>query len=297
MDAARSTFTTERLPGLQVSTELPDAIGQPGHCLLLDAAQDESLLTRLYSEQGITGWAVEALFLGTPQQALAGVGPHLVHIAPDSRVIASVLQRLEREPLGIVLEPAPQASWAELCEHCRQWLGMPAADGSPMLLRWFDPRWLRALLTSLSARQRLELAGPFAAFAWHGTEGWYRWSAPAALADETQSRTAFDAAFQQQLERERLWDEVAQCLEPYAAHLEGNEHDRRFLLHNVLIDACNHGLTREAEQERWLRLAIAHGPRFFQESAQLAALCTDTRYSPTQRLALLEAHFTQGVVS
>lgn len=301
MDAAKFTLATERLPGLSQHPDMPVDLGHPGHCLLLDAALDDTLLEALYAERDADGWAVESLYLGTPLRPLASVGPQLVRVWWGSRVIGELLNRMEREPLGIALFPVPELSWEALCDHCRNWLSVPGANATPLQLRWFNPRWIRALLTALTSVQRQALAGPWQTLAWHGVAGWSSWS-PDTMPGDTKlpSAPVFDDALLARLDAERLRDTAVQLALDYHEMLtltqDGPDGPERYV-YDTLTSAHHYGFTQQALQERWLRLAILHGDDFYRRSPEAEALLTDANYLHSDRLAMLETLYQKGTTA
>ncbi len=295
MDAAKSTFATERLPDLERYDSLPPDAGLPGHYLLLDAALDPHLLRTLHAEWDNVGWAVEALYAGTPLSELAAVGPQLVAIPSGSEPIGALVGRLAHTPLGIILCPPPDTSWDALCDHARQWLRMPGEDGSPQPFRWFDPRWLRALLTQLAPDQRSALAGPCASLVWHGAQGWYRWSnAPASPSIPSVPALVLDAAFLTRLEAERQWDDAVRLETIYRDALRARTDDRLAYVVRALSTARQYGLSRLEQGEAWLRLALTHGEHFHQPPSEAANCLADLARTPDERLARLIAYYEQG---
>lgn len=298
MDAAKFTYATDRLPGLSQQAEIPLLPGHERHCVLLDAAVDERLLASLYAERDAEGWVVEPLFLGTPLQPLSSVGPHLVQAWRGSHAIGEILSRMEHEPLGIVLTPEDAATWEQLCKHCRTWLSVMGESNTPLQLRWFDPRWTRALLTVLTPAQRHALAGPWRAMAWHDMGCWSRWTAEPLGAEDDGTRPLFDKKLLARLDDERLWDAAAALALDYEPSLPQSDRDASHRWsYQTLIDAARYGITQLALQERWFRLALVHGQDFHRRYPHTEALLSDSTRLNTERLSMLEDLFEEGMAS
>ncbi|CAD5110564.1 DUF4123 domain-containing protein [Zestomonas carbonaria] len=294
MAAANST-STERLPGPELHETLPEDCGQPGQYLLLDAALDDTLLSSLYSERHCPGWTREALLQGTPHQALASAGPHLVRIWPGSTVLNDIMRRMDESPLGILLIPTEGTTWEAMVEHCRSCLTGTSVDGDPLLVRWYEPRWMRALLNVLDAGQRKTLAGPCQALVWRGVRGWYRW----ACEDTTAAPRplVFDKGFYEHLDGEHQRDVAAFLANAYRDYLTQDPLDRYLFIYNALVFGNTMGLTRLDHQERWIRLNLRHGERFWQHDERLARLLDDDALTASGKLDTLEALSDQGAIA
>lgn len=295
MNPAHFTLIAERLPGLEYHDEASPQWWSRGECLLLEPGQDASLSAALYADRQAPGWSVEALFSGTPAQALARIGPHLVALLPDSPSLTAIVQRLTGEPLGIVIRPRDGVGWSALVEHLRDRLWAKGVDGQPAITRWFDPRGLRALLSALTPVQREALAGPVESFIWHGGQGWYQWSPPAPAFSTASQAPAlrFDAECVEQLARERLWDSAMTLASTYASCLPADPH---VALHRVfagLLAARECGYSTAREQERWLRLVLSDGGDFWrQPEAELLLRRDDLGLA--QKLSELESLYLKG---
>lgn len=295
MDAANFTLITERLPGLVRHDGLPSIATAPGQCLLLEPAQDPLLPAALYADQQAPGWAVESLFSGTPWHTLATVGPHLVALMPGSTRLAAIVDRLPTERLGIVLCPKAGVSWTTLVEHLREGLCVKGADGEPVVFRWFDPGWLRALLTGLTPAQRVDLAGPFASLIWHAAGGWYQWSPCADTLPSNRQGAALqlDAERLEQLAQERLWDCAITLAGDYARYLPTDWEMAVRRVFDMLVSARQFGCTAESQQERWLRLHLLCGYDFWLQPEASALLASDD-LSLAQKLDELESRHLKG---
>ncbi|MCP2515744.1 DUF4123 domain-containing protein [Achromobacter mucicolens] len=298
MDAAKFTYATDRLPGLIQQAEIPLPPDLDRHCVLLDAAIDDNLLASLYAERDAEGWAVEPLFLGTPLQPLSNVGPHLVQTWRGSRVIGDILSRMEHEPMGITLFPKDGATWEQLCNHCRTWLSVTGEGERPMQLRWFDPRWTRALLTVLTPVQRQALAGPWQALSWHDMGRWNHWASDPLDAEEEWTRPVFDKALLARLDDERRWDTAAALTLDYEQCFPrgDSDADHRWS-YRTLTDAACYGITQLARLERWFRLALVHGQDFHRRHPHVESLLRDATRLQSERLSLLEDLFEEGKAS
>ncbi|NWD09717.1 DUF4123 domain-containing protein [Pseudomonas gingeri] len=295
METANYTFITERLSGLVRHEAAPPELADPGQYLLLELAQDPSLLAALYAERETSGWAAEPLFSGTSSQHLASVGPHLVALSVDSRQRAAILDRLPKERLGIVLQPRDGVAWEALVDHCRQHLWGIGADGRPTIIRWFDPHGLRALLTALTPAQRETLTQPFVSLTWHSGHGWYQWaSSPGKSASSTErSPVQWDTEFFKRMAQEQLWDRAIDFAVAYRRYLPAPIEMAAKRLFEFLERARTFGVTSQARQERWLRLYLHCGREFWHDP--IASQWLNDKSLPLDNaLERLESHFFNG---
>jgi len=83
--------------------------------------------------------AYERLFMQTPEAELADIGPWLVEIPsqPDERLLRALAQQAAAQAMTLLCSPV---RLPKLCEHLRSFMYGAMPDGSPVMLRYFDPR-------------------------------------------------------------------------------------------------------------------------------------------------------------
>ncbi|MEX6502846.1 DUF4123 domain-containing protein [Pseudomonas zhanjiangensis] len=123
--------------------------------LLLDGAQIDGLLARLYSLEETP--VVYLLYQQTAYEALADVGAVLIALNPNSE-LAQVFDQEWRTSAGIWLESddEPEA----LVEHLRSLVHARVDGAVTVLLRYYDPRITPLWLGSMQPEQRDTVLGP-----------------------------------------------------------------------------------------------------------------------------------------
>jgi len=123
---------------------------------LLDAARDPAIFDLLHG----SGCHHACLFTGERAERLAAYAPYLVQLAPDTRLLDDLLPHWDANWGLYLTAPAPAA---ELLAHLRE-LIWPDTPDAPMLWRCYDPRVLRAVLTTCDGRRAAAFFGPVQAF-------------------------------------------------------------------------------------------------------------------------------------
>ena len=123
--------------------------------LLLDGAQIDGLLARLYSLEETP--VVYPLYQQTAYEALADVGPMLIALNPNSE-LAQVSNQEWRTSAGIWLESdnEPEA----LVEHLRSLVHARVDEAVTVLLRYYDPRITPLWLGPMQTDERDAVLGP-----------------------------------------------------------------------------------------------------------------------------------------
>jgi hypothetical protein len=134
-----------------------DALKADQRHLLLCALVDGLAFEQVHGERMEQGPGCVALFDGTDDAALAYAGPWLVDAAQHQEL---------RDQLLAHEATAPQVSWLiagvpfdGLVQLLRLKLDVRMPDSSTGLLRFYDPRVLYSLATTLTDRQREEFFG------------------------------------------------------------------------------------------------------------------------------------------
>ncbi|QRD62775.1 DUF4123 domain-containing protein (plasmid) [Xanthomonas citri pv. citri] len=138
--------------------------------LIIDCAvrQDAARTLRFYAE----GLPHRSLFHGQPEAKHADVGPWLVQV-DGSNALHGWVNALEgsggRTPC--VTHLATSDSFEGVFAHLQSLLDMRLADGSTVLLRFWDPRVVKRLKGILTAEQFRSMIAPFVE--WRSSQGRY----------------------------------------------------------------------------------------------------------------------------
>lgn len=137
------------------------------HCyMLVSAGQcDEGAIASLVAAHGLS---FERLFMQTPEAEMADIGPWLVEIpaSPSEPLRRSLAQHAATQALTLLCSPM---RLPRLCEHLRGFLSGTLPDGSPVLLRYFDPRVGFDMLAHWPAPVQRQFMQPLAW--WTGWDG------------------------------------------------------------------------------------------------------------------------------
>lgn len=107
------------------------------HYALASAGQcEEGVVARMVAMQELS---CERLFMQTPEAEMADIGPWLVEIpaSPSESLRHALAQQAAAEALTLMASPL---RLPKLSAHLRSFLSGTLPDGSPVLLRYFDPR-------------------------------------------------------------------------------------------------------------------------------------------------------------
>jgi len=108
------------------------------HCYaLVSTGQcDEGVIASMVAAYGLS---FERLFMQTPEAEMADIGPWLIEIplSGSEALRRSLARHAASQALTLMCSPM---RLPRLCEHLRGFLSGTLADGSPVLLRYFDPR-------------------------------------------------------------------------------------------------------------------------------------------------------------
>jgi hypothetical protein len=121
---------------------------------VLDTAHEPSVFKLLLESKTEYAW----LFEGEAACQLAHFAPYLVPLRPESPLLPVLVKNGWGKNWGIYLTSAA-APW-ELLAFLRRLLVTQQPDGTPALLRFYDPRVLRTLLPCSTPLQRPHLFGP-----------------------------------------------------------------------------------------------------------------------------------------
>ncbi len=226
---------------------------------ILDLAQDEDLLARIYATMAREPLAWVSLFEGTDWQEHWRDGPVLVDARQTPGFQRGMVGRLHESPSGLLLK-TPHVMDA-LRTHLARWIHQapPGRDG---LVRIHEPRMFGPLLCTLASNQQEALLQVASHWHWHDSHTW-RTASPAEhaagaglpLHPQLQS-WQFQAATPYRLAAEAIGH--AQHYQRALAHLPDPE---AWVLER-LQEARNAGFATTRQLERWLRLAIRQGADF-----------------------------------
>lgn len=131
--------------------------------MLADAARGERVLELL--RESVEDF--RSLYEGTQGEVLAEVAPYLVALPPQSRLLRTLVLEGWGRSWGVFLRC--ELSLGEVCRHLRQFLMVQNPRGVPLYFRFYDPRVLRAFLSTCTSQEALQFFGPIRAFYLEGS--------------------------------------------------------------------------------------------------------------------------------
>ena len=132
---------------------------------IVDAARDDRVLGVL---QSATGECV-SLYEGWTGQSLSDVAPYLVRLTGDEALLEALLEHGWGHAWGVFF--TSEGSFKEIRRHLRHFLRVQDEDGNALLFRFYDPRVLRAYLTTCTPYETQTFFGPVEAFVIEGRRG------------------------------------------------------------------------------------------------------------------------------
>lgn len=102
------------------------------------------------------------LLPGELSSEVSEVSPYLIQLDNTPKLSRWLIDQGSGRPWGILF--ITQALFRVVRQHTRSLLHAFGPQGEPLLLRFYDPRVLRALLTDCDQRQLTELFGPIECF-------------------------------------------------------------------------------------------------------------------------------------
>lgn len=145
----------------------PHASGAPMHrYALVSAGQcQEGAVADMTASHEL---ACERLFMKTPEAEMADVGPWLIEIpsGPGQPLLETLAQQTAMQALSLLSSPVRLPI---LGEHLRSFMSGVLPDGSPVLLRYFDPRIGFDMFTHWTEATQQRFAKPLAS--WTGWDG------------------------------------------------------------------------------------------------------------------------------
>jgi len=120
---------------------------------LLDCARDPKIYLALLESR----LEFRCLYSGRLPRALEMVAPHLVELLPGHRLTHRLLDEGWGRAWGVFLKIDDPSN---LRHHLRKFLKVQDEDGRRMLFRYYDPRVLRAYLSTCTAEELRTVYGP-----------------------------------------------------------------------------------------------------------------------------------------
>lgn len=233
-------------------------------CIILDASFDPDLHAQLDQATAYGAERYSPLFDNTPYAALQKAGPYALLCPASGTLIEYASRLLERADAGCVgyLEDAQHFELA--VEHWRSLLTVSTDDTPPQMMRFFEPRWLEPLLSSLDETELLQFMGPLTDIAWRNALGWRQQARP-----EGQAQFNVQPPGWLHLGRERQHRINQQHLKVLAGQLALvyptilPESEPVSFVYRQLLAAQQAGFMQPAQQERWLRLSLSKGEGFW----------------------------------
>lgn len=257
-------------------------------CVILDGSFDPDLPTHV--DQAIRSGAERCIPLldDTPYAALQPAGPFALLCPASGPLMTYVSALLERADAGCVAYLNDEQSFRRAITHWRSLLTVSTEESSAQMLRFFEPRWMEALLNSLDDSERLSFMGPVTDLAWRNELGWRHLANPQPDPDVevlepgwlhlSQERLTLMGQYRLKVVAERL-------AQDYQAALPADEPVE--FVYRQLLAAEQIGYQQLPEQERWLRLALSQDDGFW-NSASPAEVLARNDLSLGEKLAALE---------
>ncbi|KKM74474.1 hypothetical protein LCGC14_1399970 [marine sediment metagenome] len=276
MDAALCINTLDQLSTTPEVPVVPDFA-------LIDLAGTPEFLKTLYSamDRGPIRWT--SLLEGTRWQSGWQFGPILVDLRGRADFQAIVTDILTAGAIGNLIKNS--LDYEQTLAWSRSRL-FALAKSDDRLLRFYDPRSLKALLAALGPRTQ-GLLPPDWMLLWHDTAQWLSWP------DHSEIKPGLPALEWKLSESQlgslpdyRMADRAGRWASVYNDHLS-SDGDKRLWVLEQLRHAHDHGFLKVAQQERWLRLAIQSDAPLLSDSA-FRALVENADMTDEDRLEAME---------
>lgn len=133
-----------------------DGTGRPQVHALIDGARDDTLVPQL----ALSRLPHECLYAGTLSPDLRLAAPWLVHLAPESAFVETLLSSGWGRAWGVFVVARPDVTTQALRRHFRTLLRVDDEDGRKLAFRYYDPRVLRAYLPTCRPTELRRMLGP-----------------------------------------------------------------------------------------------------------------------------------------
>lgn len=245
-------------------------------CLILDRSFDADLLSHLFQSDEQYRPSCLPLFTNTRYADLQPAGPYVV-LYPERQTVAPYVSTLlEQSDAGCVAWLSDSALLDQGVEHWRSLLTVRTDEEPQQMMRFFDPRWLEPLLFALDETERAQFMGPFSALAWRNEIGWRFYAKPPHTPPTAKQPPAWLYVGEERqalIEQGRLRVIATRFADDYREVLPTD--DRVEFVHRQLLAAKDTGYEQMADQERWLRVAIQRGDRFWKQPPATELLARD----------------------
>ena len=237
-------------------------------CVIVDASFDPHW--QVHVDQAISNGTERcvALFDNTPYAALQTVGPFALLCPQPGALQPYASSLLEQVDAGCVAYLNDEQSFDQAVEQWRSLLTVSTDDAPARMMRFFEPRWLEPLLSSLDETELLRFMGPLTGIAWRNELGWRHLAHPhPELEPEVQAPGWLHLGCERQalMDQQRLKVLAERFAHDYQAALPMPEPEA--FVYRQLQAAQQAGYVQLAEQERWLRLSLSKGDEFWARSA------------------------------
>lgn len=245
-------------------------------CVILDGSVDPGLQSHL--DQAIS-YGVErytALFAQTRYAGLQSAGPFAVLCPAPGALMQYALTLLERADAGCVAYLQNPEGFESAVEHWRSLLTVSTDETPARLMRFFDPRWLEPLLSSLDEPELQQFMGPVTDMAWRNELGWRHLANPLPVPSaeiQAPGWLHLSPRHQALMEQQRLKILARQFATQYQALVPQPEPVD--WVYRQLHAARQAGYLQLATQERWLRLALTRGDGFWSRPPHSQLLARD----------------------
>jgi len=251
---------------------------------IVDLAVDHDFLKFLYEgmqREPIEWWC---LFEGTNWQACWSKGPILVDLCNNAAFVEKLVNRMENQPLGILIQSPLEA--ADFLRRSRQWL-FSLESSQERLLRFYEPRMLAALLCVMESSQRERLVLTGERWSWYDGFAWRSRLSMESTAIIPDSCRLFISDEQlRQVPTYRMAAESHILANHYKKQLKEHEAPAVWVLAH-LLEANKHGYSKVSDLERWLRLALCHG-NAFPTSTRFRDVLSQESLPSSEQLSVME---------
>lgn len=255
-------------------------------CAILDRAADGELITNLLEMDPHNQLLWAELFPETHYAELSSTGPLLLWFPCDGEIRDYVLALIEQAHAGCLALLPQRHLFGSASEHCRHLLTATDDRQQERLCRFFEPRWLEPLLTSLNDDERQQFFGPFSALIWWNELGWRvsQRQLPWSGLVPARGWLLLDQKRHQQLREARLKVIAERLASDYQPQLR---HQGAPFVVQQLKQAERHGYSGISQWEGWLRLGLRHGPEFASEP-RFSTILNNPDLAPGERLKAME---------